>query len=113
MECPYCKKEMEKGGIGANFWWRDNGSSDRVMWEKVPLCSIWSNGADGFYCPDCRIIILPVPEKLDSPMEKIKEKWSKLRGDVEERYNDYKSEQEAEKYQKKKEERRKKDPWEV
>ena len=62
---------------------------------------------------DCRIIVMPVPEKNEDPVDALKEKWKKLRGDVEEKYDDYKTAQEEEKYRKKKEKQRKKDPWEV
>lgn len=120
MECPQCKKELQKGYISTGYslkWYRDNVEMDEDFKESVRLCKrpVWENEkVESFYCSNCRVIVIPIPDNIDgNKIEKVKEKWNQLRGNVEDKYTDFKSHQEEKHFQKRQEERRKKDPWEV
>ena len=112
MDCPFCGKEMKEGTIPANnrLQWRDKNFTERVF------LSSWTEEAKAFYCPDCRQIVLPVPEtagfletvhqKIDAASEKIgtvREQWEARRSQTEEQ----------KKKQKQKKEFGSKDPWEL
>ena len=122
MICPYCSKEMEKGFIRnardsvrwypeetdtSGFWPENEGS---VMLAKLS----WVTGAEAesWYCPDCRMVITPVPE-IEDPLEKVKQKWDAFTDRIEQQTEKRQAEREAEQHRKKREKQRKKDPWEV
>ena len=115
MDCPFCGKEMREGTIpaGSQLKWADSGAEE-TLWGTagVPLNSFFGGAVRGFFCPDCRQIVLPVPEmegatekwqrKLDAVSEKIgaaQKQWKARRSEVAE--------------QKKKKEFGSKDPWEL
>ena len=82
MNCPYCGKEMQKGAIftGQALEWRhDNGDTNRAMWDRVRLCKLGWDGAEleSDFCPDCRILIMPVPE-VEAPLDAVKNKLKGL-----------------------------------
>ena len=118
MNCPYCKKEMQKGFIngrdsikwypeGADRWMDDDSS---VKLAKVGIIS--AAQSESYYCPDCRVVITPVPE-IEDTMDKLKRKWDAFTQRVGEETEKRQTEREAEKHQKKRDKQRKKDPWEV
>lgn len=117
MDCPYCGKEMKEGRILSGTTWREDGGDD---WKGVPLCSgLLGNLPKSFLCPDCRKIILPIPEvesapelvqrKLGEASEKLTGKLNTVREQLEER----RSQASQVKRQKEKEKKGKKDPWEL
>lgn len=71
MICPYCKNKMEEGFIPANRmrnqWIKKDGkipttvfgtSKDGFALSKMPVWKYQKTEAN--YCPDCKIIIIPV-----------------------------------------------------
>ena len=122
MKCPYCSKEMEKGFIRnardsvrwypeetdtSGFWPEHEGS---VLLAKLS----WVTGAEAesWYCPDCRMVITPVPE-IEASMDKLKKKWESFTQRLGEESDKRREEREAEKQKKEREKMRKRDPWEV
>ena len=122
MKCPYCSKEMEKGFIRnardsvrwypeetdtSGFWPENEGS---VMLAKLS----WVTGAEteSWYCPDCRMVITPVPE-IEASMDKLKKKWESFTQRFGEESDKRREERETETQKKEREKMRKKDPWEV
>ena len=79
MDCPYCGKEMKAGGIPAGrcaVYWQENSEEIDAPQEKVILSKnpVWRiEQAEAFYCPDCRRIIVPVPE-IETTGQKLKKK---------------------------------------
>lgn len=60
MECPHCGKEMRKGRLSGGrdyVYWKDAGPDA----EPVRLTG-FAQEAQAFYCPECRKVILDVPE---------------------------------------------------
>ena len=121
MECPYCKKEMEKGFINGsnNVRWYPEGAAIDDLWPEnegaVLLAKtgwVTSAKAESYYCADCRTVITPVPE-IEDTMDKLKKKWDAFTERVGEESEKRQAEREAEKHRKKREKQRKKDPWEV
>ncbi|MBE6918928.1 MAG: hypothetical protein E7469_04535 [Ruminococcaceae bacterium] len=122
MECPYCKKEMEKGFIfgGNHIRWYPEGADTMLMFPEEEG-AVRLNGTGGLvtsakaesgYCADCRVVITPIPE-IEDTMDKLKKKWDAFTQRVGEESEKRQTEREAEKHQKKREKQRKKDPWEV
>jgi len=108
MDCPFCGREMKQGTIPSGVRWVEDDSL-----ESVPLCGgLFRRVPKSFFCPDCRQLILPVPEvegtleflerKLDGVSEKIgtaQKQWEARR---------------TEKHQEaKKKKIGEKDPWEL
>ena len=117
MNCPYCGKEMQKGAIftGQALEWRhNNGDTNRAMWDRVRLCKLAWDGAEleSDFCPDCRILIMPVPE-VEAPVDAVKNKLKGLMdrtsGEIKKKKADYT----ADKAVREKQKRKTKDPWEV
>ena len=110
MDCPFCGKGMKEGWIPSGTRWVEDGQD---TWDGIPLTTgLLGKMPKSFYCPDCRQIILPVPEKagfmeavqekIDAASEKaetVKERWEARRSQTKE--------------QKKKKELGSKDPWEL
>ena len=96
MDCPFCGKEMKEGIIPSGFKWVEDGQD---AWDGIPLTvGLLGSAPKSFYCPDCRQIVLPVPEKAGF-LEAVQKEW------------------EARRTQAKDEKRKKnfgqKDPWEL
>ena len=122
MNCPYCSKEMEKGFIRnardsvrwypeeadtSGFWPENEGT---VMLAK--LSWVFGAEAESWYCPDCRMVITPVVE-CEGQREKLKKKWDSFAQRMSDASETRRQEREAQKHLKERDERRKKDPWEV
>ena len=110
MDCPFCGKEMKKGIISGGFKWVEDG---RDAWEGIPLTTgLLGRTPKSFYCPDCRQIVLPVPENagfmgaVQQKIDTASEKFETVRGQWETRRNQTKE-------QKQKKEFGSKDPWEL
>jgi hypothetical protein len=99
-------------------------SGQRIGWAPVretgmprPAAEIWLTGLNwsgdeeppADYCPDCRVILLPVPEERENAVDRLKKKLEQLS----ERQKEHRTVREQEKEEKRREERRRKDPWEV
>ena len=99
MDCPFCGKELRQGMIATGYQlsWR---SCDEIGEERecVPLAGLFGGELEAFFCPDCRRIVLPVPEKAgfleaarqkrDAAGEKIgaaREQWETRRAEEKER----------------------------
>ena len=120
MDCPYCKKEMQKGNImsGTHIRWYPEEVETTVFAEWESTVRLHTGGwldsakAEAYYCCDCRIVIAPVPE-IESSMDKLKKKWGAFTQRVSEENEKRREERQEERREKEKENKRKKDPWEV
>ncbi|MDO4810641.1 MAG: PF20097 family protein [Eubacteriales bacterium] len=118
MNCPYCGKELHKGIIySANplEWRRENDEMNCAGQETVRLTgfSFFGKNIESFYCPDCRIILMPAPEKTEGAVDKMKGAWNRIQENLKEKTVAAEKQREEEREQKRKAEQRKKDPWEV
>lgn len=88
MDCPFCGKEMKAGGIPSGrsaVYWQENSEEIDAPREKVILSKnpVWGiEEAEAFYCPDCRRIIVPVPE-IETTGQKLKKKLDQVRSEIE------------------------------
>ena len=120
MDCPYCKKEMQKGNImsGTQIRWYPENVETAILAEREDTVRLHTGGwvdsakAEAYYCSDCRIVITPVPE-IESSMDKWKKKWDSFTQRVGEESEKRQIAREEEKQEREKEKKRKKDPWEV
>ena len=122
MKCPYCEKEMQKGFIynarDSLRWYPEETETVGMWMEKegsVMLAKLsWVTGAEAesWYCPDCRMVITPVPE-IEASMDKLKKKWESFTQRLGEESDKRREERETEKQEKQRTEKRKRDPWEV
>ena len=122
MECPYCKKEMEKGFIlgGNHIRWYPEGADTMMMFPEeegaVRLNAtgglVTSAKAESWYCADCRMVITPVPE-IEDPLAKVRQKWDDFTDRIGQESEKRQAERAEQQHQKKKDQQRKKDPWEV
>ena len=120
MDCPYCKKEMQKGNImsGTQIRWYPEEVKTPMFAELEESVRLHIGGwvdsarAESWYCAACGMVITPVPE-IEEPLSKLKEKWNAFADRVGEETEKRRAEREEEQLRKKKEEQRKKDPWEV
>lgn len=111
MDCPYCGKEMKEGLIpsGDRLQWRDKEFTERVF------LSSWAQEAKAFYCPDCRQILLPVPE-IEGMWDKVQRKLgaaSEKLGAMQEQWTERRGQAAQEKKQRQREQRVQKDPWDM
>ncbi len=111
MDCPFCGKEMKEGTIPSGAKWVEDGLD---AWEGIPLTvGIFGTTPKSFYCPDCRRIVLPVPEKEEGVLDKMKQRL----GEASEKLGAAREQWEAHRAQEKEEKRKKnfgtKDPWEL
>ena len=115
MECPYCKKEMKSGMIQARdaLSWTEGNEIGAVRAESVRLSqpSLFP-AADAWYCPNCRTVIVPVPE-IETLGDRIGKKWNTLSGKAAAAREERAAQRSEEKKKQEKEKRRKKDPWEM
>ena len=104
MDCPFCGKEMKAGGIPSGrsaVYWQENSEEIDAPREKVILSKnpVWGiEEAEAFYCPDCRRIIVPVPE-IETTGQKLKKKLDQVRSEIEktrESWQQQKAEQKVE-----------------
>lgn len=121
MNCPYCEKEMREGGIPA---FRDavkwlGGSREGTEWtaerEKVLLSEvpyIRAAEARAFYCPACRIVLVPVP-RVETVSKKLKRRYDALAGKACTVYEEKKARWTEAKKRRQKKKTRGKDPWEL
>jgi hypothetical protein len=121
MNCPYCGKEMEKGFINDRNsvrWypgeadWFGTMMADEYTVLLAKGGFVTSAKAESWYCPDCRMVITPVPE-IEGSFDKVKKKWDAFAERVEQQSEKRQAEYEAQQHRKKREKQRKKDPWEV
>ena len=71
-----------------------------------------SSGTVAHYCEGCKMIFLPVPEKQETTMDKLKKKWNDISDKMEAASEARQARQEEERKEKQREKRGKKDPWE-
>jgi len=119
MECPYCKKEMRAGVIpgyrGRVEWIEDDldpwFGAERGLRLSEPRF-MTAERAEAHYCPDCRIVLVPVRD-YEEPLAKADRKLKDFTDKLERRRKEYEAQRAEEKQEKRRAERRKKDPWEV
>ncbi len=122
MECPYCHKEMRKGAIPAlqdyRVRWIEGENYDpyytaghETVWlsEQSLLGTAY---AEAWYCADCKTVIVPVRE-FEELGDKLKRKWNSFTEKLSEKRAASSAEQAEKRKERLREERRKKDPWEV
>ncbi len=109
MDCPFCGKELKEGLIPPRdrLQWRDKNFTERVF------LSSWTQEAKAFYCPDCRQIILPVPERAEGVLDTMERKLSAMGDKIEAVQKRWEAQRSQAKEQKKKKEFGSKDPWEL
>ena len=122
MECPYCKKEMVRGEAsgerGGALWWYptdDDGLPLTILERSLVLGKtsfLTSSGAVAHYCEGCKMVFVPVPEKQETTMDKLKKKWNDISDKMEAASEARQARQEEERKEKQREKRGKKDPWE-
>lgn len=112
--CPYCGKEMEAGVIPnakSRVYWVNHNDDNvkRIPLSEVPL---WEAAeAEAYYCSDCRIILMPVPE-IETTQEKLWKKWNELTERAKAQREERQARREEAEKEKQREKRRKNDPWE-
>ena len=128
MECPYCKKEMQKGFILGERYGVRWYPADSDLWADEERSFIlatpggsYGARAESWCCAECRKVITHVPEiqsrsawefvqsKLATLVQSATAECEKHQAEREKRQ----AEREAEQHRKKREKQRKKDPWEV
>ena len=121
MECPYCKKEMVRGeasGERGGLWWYptdDDGLPLTILERSLVLGKtsfLTSSGTVAHYCEGCKMVFVPVPEKQETTMDKLKKKWNDISDKMEAASEARQARQEEERKEKQREKRGKKDPWE-
>ena len=111
MDCPFCGKEMKEGRIPSGFSWVEDG---RDAWEEVRLSvGLLGKAPKSFYCPDCRQIVLPVPEKAEGVLDTMERKLSAVGDKIEAAQKQWETQRNQAKEQKQKKEFGSKDPWEL
>lgn len=118
MKCPFCGKEMREGYIPVyrgDLTWLGKNEENESWNEKVVLSEyamVRVQKPEAFYCPDCRQVIIPIPE-LESFSDKMKEKLD----DVVEKFtaakDDFMEQREEKRKQREQKKREGKDPWEL
>lgn len=116
MNCPFCGKEMRAGTIpvyGESVRWVSKDDEE----EKIPLSrgTMWrfsERSAEAHYCPDCRQIIVPVPEKIETFSDKMTKKMAELSAKVDKAQEKWEHRRSEKKEEQKWTKRRGKDPWE-
>ena len=118
MNCPYCGKEMQQGAIitGNSIDWYPGNADwllDRKNRVRLSRPEMWDRPrAESFYCADCRMVVVPVPE-IEEPLEAVKNKLKGLKERAQQQKDTITADIAAQKEAKEKDKRRKKDPWEV
>ena len=110
MDCPFCGKEMKEGIIPSGSKWVEDGLD---AWEGIPLTvGLLGKVPKSFYCPDCRQIVLPVPEKAGF-LEAVQEKLDAAGGKIEAVQKEWEARRTQAKDEKRKKNFGRKDPWEL
>lgn len=110
MDCPFCGKEMKEGIIPSGFKWVEDGQD---AWDGIPLTvGLLGSAPKSFYCPDCRQIVLPVPEKAGF-LEAVHEKLDAAGGKIEAVQKEWEARRTQAKDEKRKKNFGRKDPWEL
>ena len=111
MNCPFCGKEMKEGMIPSGVKWVEDGQE---AWEGIPLAvGLLGKIPKSFYCPDCRQIILPVPEKTEGVLDIVERKLSDAGDKIEAVQKEWEARRAQAKKEKKKKDFGSKDPWEL
>ena len=114
MDCPYCKKEMRAGSISGRDTLKWYPQGDLLFSDQAIILArgyLDTPVAQAHYCPDCRMIIMPVPE-IENHWKTIKDKWKRLTDDLEQKREEYTQQRQKAEAERKRIRRRKKDPWE-
>ena len=108
MDCPFCGKEMKEGLIPSRdrLRWRDKALVDTI------LLSSWSEEVKAYFCPDCRQIVLPVPE-IEGVLEKMERKLSAAGDKIEAAQKQWEVRRAEKQEETKKKKLGQKDPWEL
>ncbi len=84
MLCPYCEETMRKGTVESMhvpLLWCSNEGMPRKTVRLSENGGLFGGDADAWYCENCCVVLLPVPEQkrtIDKLKRKITEKSSKL-----------------------------------
>ena len=121
--CPYCGKEMRDGAIPVlrDIYWRPRGEDgmlkdgfgdekEQVWLGRAGLLGDYYTPAR--YCESCKVVIVPVPE-IDTLADKADRWLNKTLGSLGGKIDEASARREEEKAERKRREKREKDPWEV
>ena len=110
MDCPVCKSAMEHGYIPANRSALKWHGSSTVRLTGTP----WLNeeSAEAFYCPQCRHIMMPVPE-IETFSDKICKKMDAVSENLKRSMDEADARKQERRKEKSREKRKGKDPWEL
>ncbi len=120
MDCPFCGKTMRRGGISADEgsleWLTDgNEGPESGLEDRVLLTCAFSPEVEAFYCPDCRQMIVPVPE-LETVPKMLRETVDLVTDTVTDGVKQLRKDWEARRAERREEmkwkKRKGKDPWE-
>ena len=120
--CPYCGKKMRDGAIPVyrgNMYWQprnedgtiSNGydSDGEILLGRAGLIGGYTVA---YYCENCKAVIMPVPE-IDTLADKADRWLNKTLGSLGGKLDEASARREEEKTERKRREKREKDPWEV
>ena len=121
--CPYCGKEMRNGAIPVlrDIYWCPRGEDgmlkdgfgdekEQVWLGRAGLLGDYYTPAR--YCESCKVVIVPVPE-IDTLADKADRWLNKTLGSLGGKIDEASARREEEKAERKRREKREKDPWEV
>ena len=121
--CPYCGKEMRDGAIPVlrDIYWRPRGEDgmlkdgfgdekEQVWLGRAGLLGDYYTPAR--YCESCKVVIVPVPE-IETLADKADRWLNKTLGSLGGKLDEASARREEEKAERKRREKREKDPWEV
>lgn len=121
--CPYCGKEMRDGAIPVlrDIYWRPRGEDgmlkdgfgdekEQVWLGRAGLLGDYYTPAR--YCESCKVVIVPVPE-IETLADKADRWLNKTLGSLGGKIDEASARREEEKAERKRREKREKDPWEV
>ena len=121
--CPYCGKEMRDGAIPVlrDIYWCPRGEDgmlkdgfgdekEQVWLGRAGLIGDYYTPAR--YCESCKVVIVPVPE-IDTLADKADRWLNKTLGSLGGKIDEASARREEEKAERKRREKREKDPWEV
>ena len=121
--CPYCGKEMRDGAIPVlrDIYWCPRGEGgmlkdgfgdekEQVWLGRAGLLGDYYTPAR--YCESCKVVIVPVPE-IDTLADKADRWLNKTLGSLGGKIDEASARREEEKAERKRREKREKDPWEV
>ena len=106
---------MRRGSIRSQngiYWEAEQAAQEEDDRVRLSPYSMLVFEAAAWYCPECRQIILPVPE-IETIRDSIARKWNGFTESLREKREALETERAAKKREKRADERRRKDPWEV